>query len=142
VVGPRAGGGSMDALVTADVFLFEGFRLDRRGLSRCDDQGCFVPVPIGSRALEILGVLVHRPGDLVSRDEIMNVVWPGVVVESSNLPVQIARSAAFWMTGERRAAASRRSRAAATASWLRSLGLKPPRCQFPGRATEPTDRSQ
>ena len=80
----------MDALVTADVFLFEGFRLDRRGLSRCDDQGSFVPVPLGSRALEVLGVLVARSGDLVSRDEIMNVVWPGVVVESSNLPVQIA----------------------------------------------------
>src|SRR5215471_19205480 len=80
----------IDALVTTDVFLFEGFRLDRRGLSRCDDQGCYVPVPLGSRALEVLGVLVHRPGNLVSRDEIMNVVWPGVVVESSNLPVQIA----------------------------------------------------
>ena len=80
----------MDALVTTDVFLFEGFRLDRRGLSRCDDQGCFVPVPVGSRALEVLGVLVARSGDLVARDEIMNVVWPGVVVESSNLPVQIA----------------------------------------------------
>jgi len=80
----------MDALVTTDVFLFEGFRLDRRGLSRCDDQGCFVPVPLGSRALEVLGVLVARSGDLIARDEIMNVVWPGVVVESSNLPVQIA----------------------------------------------------
>ena len=59
----------MDALVTTDVFLFEGFRLDRRGLSRCDDQGCFVPVPLGSRALEVLGVLVARSGDLVARDE-------------------------------------------------------------------------
>jgi TolB-like protein/DNA-binding winged helix-turn-helix (wHTH) protein len=80
----------MDALVTTDVFLFESFRLDRHGLSRCDDHGCFVPVPLGSRALEVLGVLVARSGDLVARDEIMNVVWPGVVVESSNLPVQIA----------------------------------------------------
>jgi DNA-binding winged helix-turn-helix (wHTH) protein len=80
----------MDALAAADVILFEDFRLDRRGLSRCDDQGCFVPVPLGSRALEVLGVLVARSGDLVARDEIMNVVWPGVVVESSNLPVQIA----------------------------------------------------
>jgi TolB-like protein/DNA-binding winged helix-turn-helix (wHTH) protein len=80
----------MDALVTADVFLFEGFRLDRRGLSRCDEQGCFVPVPLGSRALEVLGVLVARSGDLVARDEIMSAVWPGVVVENSNLPVQIA----------------------------------------------------
>jgi TolB-like protein/DNA-binding winged helix-turn-helix (wHTH) protein/Tfp pilus assembly protein PilF len=80
----------VDALVTIDVFLFEGFRLDRSGLSRCDDQGGFVPVPLGSRALEVLGVLVARSGDLVARDEIMSVVWPGVVVESSNLPVQIA----------------------------------------------------
>jgi TolB-like protein/DNA-binding winged helix-turn-helix (wHTH) protein len=80
----------MDALAAADAFLFENFRLDRHGLSRCDDQGCFVPVPVGLRALEVLNVMVARSGDLVARDEIMNVVWPGIVVESSNLPVQIA----------------------------------------------------
>ena len=80
----------MDALATADVFLFEGCRLDRRGLSRRNQSGPFVPVPIGSRALEILGVLVERAGDLVSRDEITNAVWPGTIVEGSNLPVQIA----------------------------------------------------
>jgi adenylate cyclase len=45
---------------------------------------------IGSRALQILGVLVERPGDLVSKDELMAAVWPGTVVENSNLPVQIA----------------------------------------------------
>ena len=80
----------MDALATADVFLFEGCRLDRRGLSRRDQSGAFVPVPIGSRALEILSVLVERAGDLVSRDEITNAVWPRTIVEGSNLPVQIA----------------------------------------------------
>src|SRR5215469_14016669 len=90
MVGPRPGGGSMDALVTADVFLFEGFRLDQRGLSRCDDRGCFVPVSLGSRALEVLGVLVARSGELVTKDELLNAVWPGTVVEGSNLPVQIA----------------------------------------------------
>jgi TolB-like protein len=84
------GDGGMDALATADVFLFEGCRLDRRGLSRRNQSGPFVPVPIGSRALEILGVLVERAGDLVSRDEITNAVWPGTIVEGSNLPVQIA----------------------------------------------------
>jgi TolB-like protein len=75
---------------TAEVYLFEGCRLDRRGLSRRDQSDAFVPVPIGSRALEILGVLVERAGDLVARDEITNAVWPGTIVEGSNLPVQIA----------------------------------------------------
>jgi hypothetical protein len=42
------------------------FRLDRRGLFRWDHSGVFVPMTIGSRALQILGVLVERPGDLVS----------------------------------------------------------------------------
>src|SRR6516165_6774926 len=80
----------MGAPVTADVFWFEGFRLDRSGLSRRDQNGAFVPITIGSRALQVLHTLVERSGELVSRDEILDAVWPGTVVEGSNLPVQIA----------------------------------------------------
>jgi TolB-like protein len=80
----------MDAPATADAFLFEGFRLDRRGLFRRDQNGAFIPIVIGSRALEVLHTLVERSGDLVSRDDISAAVWPGTVVEGSNLPVQIA----------------------------------------------------
>jgi TolB-like protein len=80
----------MDAPTTADVFLFEGFRLDRCGLFRRDQRGALIPITIGSRALEVLHTLVERPGDLVSRDEMLATVWPGTVVEGSNLPVQIA----------------------------------------------------
>src|SRR6516162_10994436 len=80
----------MGAPVTADVFWFEGFRLDRSGLSRRDQNGTFIPITIGSRALEILAVLVARPGELVTRDEIIKEVWPGTIVEYSNVPVQIA----------------------------------------------------
>ena len=80
----------MDAPATADIFLFEGFRLDRRGLFRRDQNGAFIPVAIGSRALEVLHTLVARSGELVSRGEILDAVWPGTVVEGSNLPVQIA----------------------------------------------------
>jgi TolB-like protein len=80
----------MGAPATADVFLFEGFRLDRRGLFRRDKNGAFIPIAIGSRALEVLHTLVERPGELVSRDEMLATVWPGTVVEGSNLPVQIA----------------------------------------------------
>jgi TolB-like protein len=80
----------MDAPTTTDAFLFEDFRLDRSGLARRDQSGAFVAIPIGSRALEILAVLVARPGELVTRDEIIQKVWPGSIVEYSNLPVQIA----------------------------------------------------
>src|ERR1700736_5565893 len=82
----------MDALSSTESSLFEGFRLDRRAgvLFRRDERGVFAPIAIGSRALDILGVLVERPGDLVSRAEIIEAVWPGTAVEDSNLNVQVA----------------------------------------------------
>lgn len=82
----------MDALAAGDVFLFEGFRLDRAGgaLYRRDQRGVLVPMAIGSRALDILGVLVEQPGKLVSRDAIITAVWPATVVEDNNLSTQIA----------------------------------------------------
>jgi TolB-like protein/DNA-binding winged helix-turn-helix (wHTH) protein len=75
-----------------DIFLFEGFRLDRRGggLFRGDENGRFAPVRIGGRALDILEVLVERAGELVTRDEITAAAWPGMVVEENNLNMQIA----------------------------------------------------
>ena len=82
----------MDALSSSDVFLFGSFRFDRRGgvLLRCNDDGRYLPVSIGSRAFAVLNVLIARPGDLVSRDEIMRAAWPGTVVEEGNLTVQIS----------------------------------------------------
>src|SRR6202049_5037679 len=82
----------MDTLSSTESSLFEGFRLDRRGgvLFRRDEHGVFAPMAMGSRALDILGVLVERPGDLVSRAKIIEAVWPGTAVEDSNLNVQVA----------------------------------------------------
>jgi DNA-binding winged helix-turn-helix (wHTH) protein len=48
------------------------------------------PVPLGSRALEILIVLLQRPGELVSKQELMARVWPNVFVEPANLTVHIS----------------------------------------------------
>jgi adenylate cyclase len=82
----------MEAPSSSDISLFGGFRLDRRSgvLFRRDERGVFAPLAMGSRALDILGVLVDRPGEIVSRSEIMGAVWPETVVEDSNLNVQIA----------------------------------------------------
>ena len=75
-----------------DIFLFEGFRLDRRvgSLFRCSEDGVLTPVSIGPRALDVLGVLVERAGNLVSRDEIIAAAWPEAVVNDNNLNMQIA----------------------------------------------------
>jgi TolB-like protein/DNA-binding winged helix-turn-helix (wHTH) protein len=80
----------MDAFGTSDIFLFEPFRLDRRGLFRREEGGGFVPLNLGSRAAEILRILVERSGELVSKEEIIAIVWPETVVEDSNLTVQIS----------------------------------------------------
>jgi DNA-binding winged helix-turn-helix (wHTH) protein len=47
-------------------------------------------VPVGSRAMEILSVLLERPGELVSKQELMDRVWPNVFVEPANLTVHIS----------------------------------------------------
>jgi DNA-binding winged helix-turn-helix (wHTH) protein len=48
------------------------------------------PVPIGSRALEILIALLERRGELVSKQDLMARVWPKVFVEPANLTVHMS----------------------------------------------------
>jgi TolB-like protein len=66
---------------------FGRFRLDvsQRRLSR---EG--VAVPLSGRALDILYVLASAKGEVVSKDELMTQVWPGVVVEENNIQVHIS----------------------------------------------------
>jgi DNA-binding winged helix-turn-helix (wHTH) protein len=47
-------------------------------------------VAVGSRALEILVVLLERPGELVSKQELMARVWPNLFVEPANLTVHMS----------------------------------------------------
>ena len=82
----------MDAPIRGEILAFEGFRFDPRArqVLRQDPTGAWVPVPTGSRALEILAVLLNNAGMIVSKDAIMTAVWPGVAVEPSNLTVHMA----------------------------------------------------
>lgn len=48
-----------------------------------------VPVQIGSRAFELLLALVERRGTMVTKGELLDAAWPGLVVEENNVSVQI-----------------------------------------------------
>jgi TolB-like protein len=84
--------GRMDGLGSADTLEFARFRFDRRGrcLFRLDQAGNAVLVPLGRTALDVLEMLVERRGAVVEREEIMETVWRGKVVEEANLNVQIS----------------------------------------------------
>ena len=49
-----------------------------------------IPVALGSRAVAVLTTLVERRNEFVQKGAIMDAAWPGVVVEESNLAVQIS----------------------------------------------------
>jgi TolB-like protein/DNA-binding winged helix-turn-helix (wHTH) protein/cytochrome c-type biogenesis protein CcmH/NrfG len=82
----------MDALGSLGRFAFEGFRFDLAagGLFRTNGEGAAEPVALSSRAVALLALLVERHGQLVSKDEIFAVVWPGSIVGEGNLTVQIS----------------------------------------------------
>ncbi|MGA8610850.1 MAG: winged helix-turn-helix domain-containing protein [Xanthobacteraceae bacterium] len=48
------------------------------------------PIVLGQRAVALLRLLLERAGAPVSKNALFEVAWPGLVVEDSNLTVQIA----------------------------------------------------
>src|SRR5690242_9722585 len=49
-----------------------------------------LPVNVGYRAFLLLKALVERPGEIFTKSELFEAGWPGVVVEETNLSMQIA----------------------------------------------------
>jgi DNA-binding winged helix-turn-helix (wHTH) protein len=74
--------GSAEALI-----LFGPFRVlpKQRLLMQADK-----PVHLGSRAFDVLIALLERPGELVSKEELMAKVWPNTFVGPANLAVHIS----------------------------------------------------
>jgi DNA-binding winged helix-turn-helix (wHTH) protein len=62
----------MEELGSADIFEFAGFRFDRRGrcLYRLEKVGNPVLLRLGRTALDLLGLLIEHPGELVENEEI------------------------------------------------------------------------
>jgi len=48
------------------------------------------PALLGARALDVLLALIERRDRLVTKNELLDLVWPGFVVEENNLQVQIS----------------------------------------------------
>ena len=48
------------------------------------------PIELGTRAFDILLVLLEADGSLVTKEELLSRVWPGIVVAEENLKVQIS----------------------------------------------------
>ncbi len=69
------------------TYRFGRFELDpgRRQLLANGGQ-----VTLGARAFEVLVALVEHRDRLVTKDELLEIAWPGLVVEENNLQVQVS----------------------------------------------------
>ncbi len=71
----------------AQPVAFGPFRLDRQGrsLTRAGAE-----ISLGRRAFDVLCVLASAGGEAVSKDALLDQVWPGLTVEENNLQVQVS----------------------------------------------------
>ena len=60
---------------------------------QCDERRLLVdglPAALGARAFDLLLALAQRPGQLVGKHALMELVWPGLVVQENNLAAQMS----------------------------------------------------
>ncbi len=73
-------------LAERNIIEFGRFRLYRHDRSLLADG---VKLDLGARAFDLLVALIDAGGALVSKDELLNRVWPDAIVEENNLHVQV-----------------------------------------------------
>ena len=83
--GDGARSGDAGTIPDLDTVSFGPFSLRSRLLEK---DG--VPVKLGSRAMDILRLLVSRAGEVVPKNEILGYAWSGLSVEEINLRVNVA----------------------------------------------------
>ena len=81
-MGPRVSGASSNL-----VYACEQWEID---LGRRELRSRGTPVPLGSRAFEIVTVLVQAASELVTKDHLMERVWPGATVGEATIHVHIS----------------------------------------------------
>lgn len=85
--------------MVADELGFGRFWLDLKSRRLLADGA---PVELKTKAFDVLAALAAARGELVTKDELLAKVWPGLVVEENNLQVQV--SALRKALGEERSA--------------------------------------
>ena len=81
---PSTAGDGANSTTAEAMLEFGRFRVllrQRRLVTDCADNG--------TRAFDLLLVLLEADGSLVTKEELMSRVWPGIVVAEENLKVQI-----------------------------------------------------
>jgi DNA-binding winged helix-turn-helix (wHTH) protein len=68
------------------------------------------PVQIGGRAFDVLMALIDAQGSVVSKNALMERVWPDRIVEENNLQIQISALRARFRCGPRSHQDGRRPR--------------------------------
>jgi DNA-binding winged helix-turn-helix (wHTH) protein len=68
-------------------FVFGSFRLLPEQRLLLDGEK---PLPLGSRALDILIALAERAGETIRKDELIARAWPDTIVEEGALRVHVA----------------------------------------------------
>jgi DNA-binding winged helix-turn-helix (wHTH) protein len=68
--------------LTSGLYSFGEFRVDTQNRSLFRGE---VPIAITPKAFDVLLLLIQHGGELVSKDTLMQTVWPNSFVEESNL---------------------------------------------------------
>ena len=85
---PPPNGAYSSSPATADATLeFGRFRVLLRRRQLVADG---VEIELGTRGFDLLLALAEADGSFVTKEELMNRVWPGIVVAEENLKVQIS----------------------------------------------------
>jgi len=69
------------------VYAFGPYRLDRPEHRLLRDEQ---PIPLSPKAFDLLVALVSRAGHLVSKEQMLQEVWPGTFVEEANLSYTVS----------------------------------------------------
>jgi DNA-binding winged helix-turn-helix (wHTH) protein len=83
----RQGGNASHRASAGEVLEFSRFRVLLRRRQLLVDG---VPVELGTRAFDLLLTLLEADGSLVTNEELMSRVWPGIFVSKENIRLQVS----------------------------------------------------